>query len=83
MGLGHCGLGTAPMPNENLSGESGHQQPGRGGEQGNKARQETQIFLSESQRKCPFLKEYCPSDGLKYEIKIQVDPRQFYHKMRP
>ena len=39
MGLGHCGLGTAPMPNENLSGESGHQQPGRGGEQGNKERQ--------------------------------------------
>ena len=35
MGLGHCGLGTALMPNENLSGEREREwTPGRGGDQG-------------------------------------------------
>ena len=41
MGLGHCGLGTALMPNENLSGERERERererewtPGRGGDQG-------------------------------------------------
>ena len=41
MGLGHCGLGTALMPNENLSGERERERewtPGRGGDQGNKVR---------------------------------------------
>ena len=52
MGLGHCGLGTALMPNENLSGEREREwTPGRGGDQGNKVRQgDSDIFVSKSEK---------------------------------
>ena len=54
MGLGHCGLGTALMPNENLSGERERERewtPGRGGDQGNKVRQgDSDIFVSKSEK---------------------------------